>query len=402
SGGKVGVWAATLDELVAELDIVIVVSAGNRGPRNGNRIEQAVTEYPDYLLESANRLCEPAGAMNVITVGSLAHGEGLGPSVINNVGVQAITRTAEPSPFTRIGPGIRGAIKPDVVDIGGTLIYDPVVRRLRGGEDHAEAGVLSLHNRPVDRLFVGGSGTSYSAPLVAYKAGQILARFPGASANLVRALIVNGATIPSEASARLQQLGADAERLICGYGQVNLERAAFSDNARVVLYAEDELEVDHFAVYQIPIPEIFQTERGRRTIRVTLAFDPPVRHTRRDYVGNNMGFRLIRGCDPELIFEHFRRRIIAADGPFPEIQGRFNCDLKPGPALREKSTLQSANFIFSRNAEDYGDTYYLMVRCAGGWAAGVTRQAFAVVVEIAHEANIRLYERLRQRVRLPA
>lgn len=401
-GGKVGPWAATLDELVAELDVGIVVSVGNSGPRAGNRIEQAVTEYPGYLLEPANRLCEPAGAMNVITVGSLAHGGGMGPGVADNVGVRPITRAAEPSPFTRIGPGIRGAIKPDLVDVGGTLIYDPVVQRLRGGEDHPEAGILSLHNHPVDRLFASGSGTSYSAPLVAFKAAQILARFPDASANLVRALLVSGASVPPEASARLQLLGGDAQRSICGHGQIDLERAAFSDDARVALYAEDELEIDHFAVYQIPVPEDFQTERGRRTIRVTLAYDPPVRHTRRDYVGNSMGFRLIRGCDPDLIFEHFRRRVVAEEGRFPEMENRFNCALAPTPTVREKSTLQSATATFSRDITRYGDTYYLVVRCAGGWAAEVTRQAFAVVVEIAHEADIQLYERLSQRVRVRA
>ena len=49
---EIGPWAATLDELVAELDVVIIVSAGNRdGIRIGNRIEQAVTEYPGYLME---------------------------------------------------------------------------------------------------------------------------------------------------------------------------------------------------------------------------------------------------------------------------------------------------------------------------------------------------------------
>ena len=78
-GGKVGPWAATLDELARELDVVIVVSTGNRVPRSGSRLEQAVTEYPNYLLELNNRLCEPAGAINVLTVGSLAHGDGLGP-----------------------------------------------------------------------------------------------------------------------------------------------------------------------------------------------------------------------------------------------------------------------------------------------------------------------------------
>jgi hypothetical protein len=89
-------------------------------------------------------------------------------------------------------------------------------------------------------------------------------------------------------------LGGDAVRAVCGHGLVDLERAAFSDDARVTLYAEDELALDHFAVYRIPIPEAFQAGNGERCIRVTLAFDPPVRHTRTDYAGVGMSFRVSR------------------------------------------------------------------------------------------------------------
>jgi len=400
-GGKVGPWAATLDELVAELDIVIVVSAGNRGAiRSGTRLEQAVTEYPGYLTEPSNRLVEPAGAANVVTVGSLAHGNGLSKIVAQDVGVRPITQANEPSPFSRAGPGLRGAIKPDFIDVGGTVVYDPVVQRLRGGEDLPEAGVMSLHFRPLDQLFTTGSGTSFAAPLVAFKAAQILARFPDASANLIRALLANGAYVPSAARTRLEPLGVEGERAICGHGQVDLERAIFSDDARVALYAQDELEVDHFAVYQVPIPEIYQTERGRRTLRVSLAYDPPVRHNRVDYAGNTMNFRLIRGADPELIFEHFRKRVVAEEGPFPEMANRYNCKLDPNPTAREKSSLQSATISFARDISEYGNDYFLVVRCKGGWAADVGRQAFAVVVEIAHQAEVQLYERLNQRIRI--
>jgi subtilisin family serine protease len=198
-GGKVGTWAATLDELARQLDVVIVVSSGNRSPRGGNRLEQAVTEYPRYLLEDANRLFEPAGALNVITVGALAHGEGLDPERAEDVRVRAITRLHEPAPFSRIGPGPGGATKPDVVEIGGTLIFDAIVARLRGGEDVGSAGVLTLHHSYLDQLFTAGSGTSYAAPRVAFSAAQILTRLPKASANLVRALIVGSAEIPPPA-----------------------------------------------------------------------------------------------------------------------------------------------------------------------------------------------------------
>ncbi|WP_245284829.1 S8 family peptidase [Bradyrhizobium sp. th.b2] len=400
-GGKVGTWAATLDELARELDVVIIVSSGNRSPRGGNRLEQAVTEYPRYLLEDANRFFEPAGALNVITVGALAHGEGLDPDRAEDVGVRPITLLHEPAPFSRIGPGPGGATKPDVVEIGGTLIFDPIVARLRGGEDVGSAGVLTLYHSYLDRLFTAGSGTSYAAPRVAFGAAQILTRFPHASANLVRALIVGSAEIPQPAQERLQLLGVDATRAICEHGLVDLERAAFSDDARVTLYAEDELALDHFAVYRIPIPEAFQAGNGERCIRVTLAFDPPVRHTRTDYAGVGMSFRLIRGCQPDLIFEHYRKRE-QDDGPFPELAGRYNCNLVPGPQAREKGTVQSATVTFKRGIEDYGDSYYLVVRCESGWATHVDRQQFAVVIELLQKAEVQLYERVRQRLRLQA
>lgn len=398
-GGKVGAWAATLDELARERDAVIIVSAGNRSPRGGNRLEQAVTEYPRYLLEDANRFFEPAGALNAITVGALAHGEGLDDNRAEDVRVRPITRAHEPSPFSRIGPGPGGATKPDVVEIGGTLIFDPVVARLRGGEDVGSAGVLTLYHRYLERLFTAGSGTSYAAPRVAFSAAQILTRFPRASANLMRALLVGSAEIPQPAQERLQLLGVDATRSICGHGLVDLERAAFSDDARVTLYAEDEIALDHFAVYRIPIPEAFQAGNAERRIHVTLAFDPPVRHTRNDYAGIGMSFRLIRGCEPDLIFDHYRKRG-QDDGPFPELASRYDCKLAPGPQAREKGTVQSATVTFKRGVENYGDSYYLVVRCESGWATHVDRQQFAIVVELLHKAEVQLYERVRQRLRL--
>lgn len=400
-GTKVGVWAQTLDELVRELDVVIIVSAGNRQPRSHLRVEEAVTEYPTYLAEPANRLCEPAGAMNIVTVGALANGNGLPAAVGGVVGIRPITERLEPSPFSRTGPGVRGAIKPDFTDFGGTLIYDGTTNRLQGGEVRPEAGILSLHHRPVDRLFATRSGTSHAAPLVAYKASQILGRFPNSSANLVRALLAGSAAIPAEATRRLATLGEAPTRAQCGYGMVDAKMASYSDDNRVVLYAEDELTIDHFAVYQIPIPRPFQTERGRRTIRVSLAYDPPVRHSRLDYNGVSMSFRLIRGCTPEEIFDHYRRRT-QADGPIPEMANRNNCNLSPSSTAREKSSLQSASVSFARDVSGYGDVYYLVVRCAGGWAGDVGQQSFAVAVEISHEAEVGLYERLRQQVRVRA
>jgi subtilisin family serine protease len=398
-GGKVGNWAATLDELARELDILIVVSAGNAAPPGGARIEMAVTDYPAYMLAENYRLVEPAGAVNVLTVGALAHGEGLDGDLGEYVNVRPITRALEPSPMSRVGPGVQGGVKPDLVDMGGTLVFDPVVGRLRDGAEIASAGVLTLHHKYADQLLTAASGTSYAAPKVAFCAAQLLSRLPNASANLLRALLVLSAEVPDPARDKLAMLGEEAVRKVCGHGLVDAERAAFSDDARVVLYADDELAVDHFAVYRIPIPVPFQSEKGERRIRVVLAYDPPVRHTRNDYTGIGMSFRLVRGCNPDLIFEHYRKRA-QEEGPFPELATRFNCSLEPGPQSREKGVMQSATAVFKRDVSGYGDDYYLVVRCEGGWAQDVAKQPFAAVVEISHRAEVQLYERIRQRIRV--
>jgi len=122
-----------------------------------------------------------------------------------------------------------------------------------------------------------------------------------------------------------------------------------------------------------------------------------VRHTRTDYAGVGMSFRLVRGCQPDLIFDQYRKHE-QDDGPFPELAARYNCNLVPWPQLREKETVQRATVAFKRGVEEYGDSYYLVVRCGRGWAH-IDRQQFAFIVELPQKAEAQLYERVRQRMK---
>lgn len=397
--GRVGPWAATLDELARELDILIFVSAGNRMPRAGASVEQGVTEYPGYLIEAANRLCEPAGAANVITVGSLANGHGLDARHVHDAHVRQITNAMEPSPFSRAGPGAAGIRKPDFVEVGGTLVFDAPSARLQGAPMFPEAGIITLNHEFLRQLLTSGNGTSYSAPMLANKAAYLLGRFPWATSNLIRALLAGAARLPAPAERVLAHIGEDDKARVCGNGQVDALRAAYSDEHRVVLFAEEQLEINQFAVYRVPIPPEFQVN-GRRTIRVSLAFDPPVRRTRAEYIGTKMNFRLLRGCGVEEVFEHFRARG-ADDGDPPNIPGRFKCDLKPSPTRRDRNTLQTAAKTYQQDTTAYGVEYYLVVRCIGGWAEEQeVFQNFAVTVELEHQPGVQLYARLRQRIRV--
>jgi len=148
----------------------------------------------------------------------------------------------------------------------------------------------------------------------------------------------------------------------------------------------------------VPVPTEFQSN-GKRTIRVSLAFDPPVRRTRAEYIGTKMNFRLLRGCPSAEVFAHFRSRT-AEEGDPPNIPGKFKCALEPGPNSRDNNTLQMASKTFVKNTTGYGDEYYLVVRCVGGWAEPQeVAQNFAVVIELEHQPAIQLYVRLRERIR---
>ena len=77
-----GLGGQALDALARERDLVIVVSAGNAGSRTpphpwGARHDEMLTTYPAYLTSPQNRVLDPAIAANVLTVGALAHSNGL-------------------------------------------------------------------------------------------------------------------------------------------------------------------------------------------------------------------------------------------------------------------------------------------------------------------------------------
>lgn len=404
--GRVGPWAATLDALARELDVLIIVSAGNRArprPFMAATSEELVTVYPTYLLEPENRLAEPAGAANVMTVGAVAGGTGLDARHAQDANVRPITQEwGEPSPFTRVGPGAGGVRKPDVVDLGGTAVFDVPSISLTGAPHLPAAGVITLHHRYTEQFLTAAGGTSFAAPLLVHKAARLLRRMPNASANLLRALLVGAARSPDAFERRLVTM-TTAERVrIGGNGVVDPIRAAYSDDHRVVLYAEDALEMDQFAVYRLPIPPEFRTG-GDRTIRISLAYDPPVRRTRNDYLGTKMDFRLLRGIDEADLFEHFRDRDKTLEGAAPDVPPKFKCKLQPGSDERASNTLQTASVTFKRDTGEYGEVYYLVVRCLSHWAADqVLDQRFAVVVELEHRPEIRIYNRVRERVQVRA
>jgi len=399
NGGKLSPWSAILDHLARELDVVIVVSAGNydHEPPDANDPDHHLNGYPQYLLDPPAKIIEPATGCIVLTVGALAGNANVPPTGGAGVDLRPIAQLNQPSPFTRSGPGIDGAIKPELVAEGGNLAYSGVFRRPR---EIAESSVVSTSRDYLQRLFNTGNGTSYAAPRVAHKAARLLSGFPQASANLIRALLVSSAEIPRAAVDLLEPISASAPRQLCGYGLPSLERASSSDANRVLLYNEGNLPFECFHIYEVPIPQHIYEGRGTRRIGVTLAFDPPVRHSRLDYLGATMSFRLIRGKSVDEVARAFRQRGGADD--MERIEAPYDCPMLPKPTEREGGTVQRGTFTMRRSPTSYGDTYYLVVRCHRAWASDQqSPQRYAVVVTIDHEAQVDLYAQIQARLRTP-
>jgi hypothetical protein len=170
----------------------------------------------------------------------------------------------------------------------------------------------------------------------------------------------------------------------------------------VVLFTEDQMPMDHFYVYEVPIPAEYAETKGTRQVRVTLAFDPPTRHSRSDYLGVEMSFRLVRGKSLDWVREHYRKRNKEVEGAHPELKGRHDCSFDLGSTIRERGTLQRGTFVMKNNPDpEYGTTYYLVVRCERQWYPDeYAKQRFAVVVELAHSEDVRLYQRVHERVQV--
>jgi len=400
NGGKVSAWASILDHLSRELDVLIVVSAGNyeHEPPDGGNGDHHVQGYPHYLMNNPAKIIEPATGCVVLTIGSLANSADVPVGAGTTVASRPIAQPGQPSPFTRSGPGIGGAIKPELCEYGGNLAYDGYTHRT---QTLSEAAMVSLNRECLQRLFRTDSGTSYAAPRVAHIAALLWSGFPEGGTNLIRALLASSATVPEQSRQILEPISQAAVRRLCGYGVPSYARALRSDSNRVILHAQGMLPFDMFHIYEVPIPDEIYSVDGQRRISVTLAFDPPVRHSRLDYLGTKMSFRLIRGKSVNEVAAAFKKRT-EEDPQVERIGSPYDCPMDLKPTEREGGTLQKASFTMKRTPEPYGPMYFLVVRCQREWALDVhAPQRYAVVVTIEHQAQVNLYARIQARLQIP-
>jgi hypothetical protein len=430
-GGRQFPWASMLDDLVRELDIVVVVSAGNV-------IDPVINEFSsrDDLMQKArnqlfdpeHRLIDPATSALSVTVGSITRSAE--PALLRGAMSNPLSAGQKdfPSVFTRIGKGVNKSVKPDFVDYGGNFS----LRQITGGYNRWHKLDQNLMeptlNHTTEKYFKGFCGTSFSAPHVTHMAARLeralekqLGQKP--SANLIRAMLANSA----KCSAEMEAWGMDStdayytgkdnpkrERLmrLYGYGKISDQLLASTDNS-VTLFAEDKLPLRDFHLYKIPVPQKFAKIKVDKSITVSLAYDPVTRMSRKEYLANNLWIEIFRRIDEESLIKYKAKKETGIDTEedFKNLPGKYKTDFHPGYDALQKSTLQQRCWHKSAQGgsdllwED-NDNPYIYILISGKerfkYAQQEQPQPYALCVTFSYESeeNIDLYNQLRNNVKL--
>lgn len=400
--GHVRGLATVLDSLAREYQVLFVVSAGNFEGTDVIPVDWR-SEYPDYLFSPEARIIDPAPALNVLTVGSLARYEQprMGQRHPHDVGYQPIARRDQPSPFTRTGPGPRKAIKPEVVEYGGNFSVDLRLSNHVAGPTDGLGEISTSHNFATGNLFKVDRGTSFAAPKIAYLAGLLLRRYPDAGPNLLRALIVAHSRCPE---ATINLFNGDLEKAfnVVGYGKPDWEKVVYSFENKVTLINQEEIEGESHHFYEIPLPEDFFGPPARRLRRITvaLAHTPLVRRTRINYKASAINFRVVKNNSLDNVVRVFRYTPREEREKLIREAGNFI----PKARFRNNGTVQAATWDLSQVDSRWGENrlFVVVTRTVEPWAKDIfDREPYALVVVIEDCSNqqVRYYSQVRQILR---
>jgi len=265
-------WAAVLDKLVYENDVLFLISAGNIQFQAIKQYLNDSNNYPDYFDLPANKIANPAQSSFGITVGSLNHAS------FEDNDWKSLGDNGEISAFSRVGNGIWGHIKPDVVEYGGGIVQSKngILRVKEHSETATELIRSTLHGG--NAYGKDSVGTSFAAPKVAHIAVKLKELYPDEDINLIRALIVQGARPPGQyfLSPTLNSVRQ------FGYGLPILERVTSNTEQRITFYNTGEICAEEGHIFTLSIPTELR-EPGDEydiLIEVTLAYTAKVRRTR--------------------------------------------------------------------------------------------------------------------------
>jgi hypothetical protein len=324
-------WSAAVDALAVGLGVggtatnpvflreddeaphrLILISAGN------------VSEYSaDYLTRSELEVVsDPGQSWNAVTVGAYTELTAITDPTFR--GWRPVADAGELSPYSRTSVAFNRAwpAKPDIVLEGGNIAQSPGATDFDEPEDLALLTTRSMTLEP--RPFGIIRATSAATAQAGYIAASIMAEYPDAWPETVRALLVHSAEWTAPMLAQFDgarpRTAVDALRRRYGMGVPSLVRAIRSASDAVTLIVQDVIHpyndgaMAEMSVHELPWPTDVLSSLGAVDVelRVTLSYfiepNPGRRGWVRRYAYPSHGLRwsLIR---PTESVDQFRRRI---------------------------------------------------------------------------------------------
>ena len=426
--------AAVVDQLIRELGVVILVATGNISIAAYTAVNSEITSrYLVDLSESKEAtILDPGTAAIALTVGGLCTSQAAGGlRSVEPASLSAIGRPGWPSPFSRRGPGIGGAVKPELSAPAGSFAYDSSMDQVvRDGE----LSCVSTSFRRPPNLFGIDVGTSFAVPRVTHICAAITASYPSFGPNLIRSLALQSAQEPQLAGMTGSASSAETRLAVLnlvGYGEARLADAIESSDHRVVLFAEESILVNGVHIYEVPIPRSFMEPGGDRRLTVALSFDPPTRGHRLDYMATRMDFHIVRGISADQVEAIFlktdedeieQEEEAANEGdedshfedpedPPPQTEsalsalsklGRALVRMSPRPTTRSRGANQLGRCTFRHRFTDRDSPLMLVVRNTNRWAVEGESQSYAVTVTLEREETFTpIYADVEAAVTLP-
>ena len=398
-------WAATIDNLTWQNDILFIVAAGNLplDTRTGlTRLsvkEHLVANrtHPDYLLEDSCRIANPAQSFQALTVGSIASCDRHVPPY------SSISKKDQPSAFSCSGLGIWETIKPEVVEYGGDLVRDegtpPNITFPK--EVCPELVRSTLGGGPV--IASDKVGTSFAAPKVTHILARIATELPNESCLLYRGLVVQSARWLEWAFS--EDINKKDVLRHIGYGLPDVNRALGNTPNRITLITQGErrIKARQADVYQVKLPEelLTQGEELEILVEVTLSYKAQPRRTRRNrrkYLSTWLDWDCSKkGEDPDSFLARILKEYDAPDdaekgeGTFKWELGKQNRYGKVKDVSRSAGTLQKDWTVVK--SFQLREAFCIAVVGHQGWNNNPDAQApYSLVVSFeALESNIPIY-----------
>ena len=289
---------------------------------------------------------------------------------------------------------MRNEVKPELVDVGGNLIYDRRGDWVRG--DPGSSVVMASHQLTPAAVY--DRGTSYAAPRVAHKLALLLKDLEDAdigpiSAPLLKAFLVNssGYRGDDELAAIQDELDSHQRRFwlnVLGYGVPNPVRATYCDDYSAILCFQGCIRPDQVAYFDVPVPRGLADSTGQKRMTVTVTHYPEVQRWGLErYLGTDLKWRLFRGdVNREEIIAAMSRDETAADQEADEgeeVELPNELKFNHGIMRRSRGTVQHDCLEWTQHRDEFSDNHYtLAVAAYKRWSRNVAPVPYAVVVRV--------------------